>query len=418
MASARLILDSRKSSRNATTGLYPICLKIFHKKSRLIRLPYYTSVPGWDPVNMKLKKSVLVNKELKCDEVNKEIYEKLNSAKSMLHDLGSVLPKVDVDVLIEKIKGDWDKNIVSEIRMNLSPGITLNEWSEVLIERKLKASKPATAKWYKDSITAITQFNKDRPLKMELLTVTFLQEFEMEHRARGNSNNGISSYLRAVRAIYNSAIREDKFEPAKNPFLLYKIPTSRRNKKKALSKEQISAIRGLQYETGSSLWHVKNYLLCMFNCRGMNLIDLAKLRVQDIKGDRIFYGRSKTDDPLSVRITPEFTEIIQPYIRNKNSNDFLFPIGYDGSVAGFKKYRSDRRLINKLLKKIALDAGIDEKITSYYIRHSWATIAKNIGISTEIISEGLGHHSLRTTELYLKAFDSQILDNANDLVVS
>jgi site-specific recombinase XerD len=86
-------------------------------------------------------------------------------------------------------------------------------------------------------------------------------------------------------------------------------------------------------------------------------------------------------------------------------------------VEHYTKYRSDSRLINKSLKIIAKDAGIVERITTYYIRHSWATIAKNLGISTEIISEGLGHHSLRTTEIYLKDFDNQVLDDANDMIV-
>jgi site-specific recombinase XerD len=248
--------------------------------------------------------------------------------------------------------------------------------------------------------------------------VTFLKEFEMEHKAKGNSNNGISAYMRGIRAIYNSAVKEDRYIPIKNPFNHYKIPTSRRTKKKALSKEKIIAIRNLKYSKGSKLWHTQNYLLCMFNCRGMNLIDLAKLRVRDIGESRIFYGRSKTGDPLSIRITGEFASIINNYTADKNENDFVFPIGYDGSVEMFKKYRSDRRLVNKLLKKIAIDAGIEEKITSYHIRHTWATIAKNMGISTEIISEGLGHHSLKTTEIYLKSFDNSVLDDANDLVVS
>ncbi|WP_373517720.1 tyrosine-type recombinase/integrase, partial [Pricia sp.] len=232
------------------------------------------------------------------------------------------------------------------------------------------------------------------------------------------SKNGISAYIRAIRAIYNSALKEDKFLPIKSPFLHYKIPSTGRTKKKALSKEKIITIRNLRYEENSNLWHTKNYLLSMFNCRGMNLIDLAKLRVKDIGKSRIYYGRSKTGDPLSVRITSELAEILEFYKQDKNEDDFIFPIGYDGSVEMFKKYRSDRRLVNKLLKKIAEDAGIEEKITSYYIRHSWATIAKNMGISTEIISEGLGHHSLKTTEIYLKSFDNSVLDDANELVVA
>lgn len=418
MARIKLILDTREKSKSANTGLHPIAIKLFHKKTRMIRLPYSTSSSGWDSRNMKLKKSAVANRALDCDLINREIGKKLNLARNLIIELGETLNEVPVDTVVENIKKVWDGEMDSELRRNLSNETTINEWGEVVIKRKNKIKKPSTAKWYRDSITALTKFNGDKPVKFNQITVSFLQEFETEHRAKGNNNNGISAYLRAIRAIYNSAIKEDVYEPLKNPFSLYRIPSTKRNKKKALTKEKILAIRNLHYEVGSSKWHIKNYFLSMFNCRGMNLIDLAKLRVNNIVGNRIHYGRSKTGDPLSVRITEELGDILKYYLLNKDPNDFIFPIGYDGTPENFTKYRSDRRLVNKLLKIIADDAGIEERITSYYIRHSWATIAKHLGVTTEIISEGLGHHSLRTTEIYLKDFDSQVLDDANDLVVS
>ncbi len=384
----------------------------------MIHLSYSTSKAGWDAKNMMLKKSASANKDTDCDEVNKAIYEKLHTAKSIINKLGDALNSISADTLVDNIKKSWDDKLDSKVKKDLSNEITLAEWGKVLMDRKLKANKPATAKWYKDSITAFTQFNDDKSVKLHQITVSFLKDFEMEHISRGNSKNGISAYIRAIRAIYNSALKEDRFLPIKNPFLHYKIPSTVRTKKKALSKEKIIAIRNLEFKENSNLWHTKNYLLSMFNCRGMNLIDLAKLRVKDISGSRIIYGRSKTGDPLSVRITDEFARILDFYVAGKDENDFIFPIGYDGSVETFTKYRSDRRLVNKLFKRIPRDAGIEEKITSYYIRHSWATIAKNMGISTEIISEGLGHHSLKTTEIYLKSFDNSVLDVANELIVA
>lgn len=418
MARIKLLLDTREKSKSVKTGLYPITLKLFHRKTRMIRLPYWTSSSGWDSENMRLKKSAIANKDVDCDIINREISNKLNLAKKLIIDLGETLNDVTVDTVVENIKKIWDGKKDSEVRRNLSNEITINEWGAVLIKRKNKIKKPSTAKWYQDSISALSKFNSEKPVKFNQINVSFLQEFEAEHLAKGNSKNGISAYLRATRAIYNSAIKEDIYVPVKNPFTLYRIPSTKRNKKKALTKEKILTIRSLQYEIGSSMWHTKNYLLSMFNCRGMNLIDLAKLKVKNIVGNRIHYGRSKTGDPLSVRITEEQAEILKFYLLNKAGDDFIFPIGYDGSPENFTKYRSDRRLVNKLLKKIADDAGIEERITSYYIRHSWATIAKHLGVTTEVISEGLGHHSLRTTEIYLKDFDSVILDDANDLVVS
>ncbi len=417
MARARLTLDTREKSKNPN-GFYPIILRVFHRKPRMIRMDEYTSIDGWDDTKMELKKSVSANKDLDCNEVNIELYNKLHTAKSIINELGETLKNISADVLIENIKKAWDDSLDSELKKNLSNPLTMNDWCKVLVERKLKEQEPGTAKWYSDSVRAITKFNDEQPIKFFELTVTLLKEFEAEHKARGNSNNTISAYLRGVSAVYNSAIKEDKFEPEKNPFYYYKIPTSRRTKKKALPKENFSTISELNYSVGSNLFHVKNYLLSMFNCRGMNLIDLAKLRVCDIKDDRIFYGRSKTDDPLSVRITVEFRAILDYYISGKENDDFIFPIGYDGSVEYFKKYRSDRRLVNKLCKIIAKDAQLKVPLTSYYIRHSWATIAKNMGIPTEVISEGLGHHSLKTTEIYLKSFNNEVLDKANDLIVA
>ena len=156
----------------------------------------------------------------------------------------------------------------------------------------------------------------------------------------------------------------------------------------------------------------------MFNCRGMNILDLVKLQIKDMVNDRIFYGRSKTGDQLSVRITNELREILGFYLLDKTENDYLFPANYDGSTKSYEKYKSLRRRMNGYLKIIANDAGIEQAFTTYTIRHSWATIAKYMGISTEIISEGLGHNSLRTTEVYLKSFTNTVLDEANELVVS
>lgn len=417
MARARLVLDTRNSSKNVD-GKYPVALRVFHRKQRIVHLTHFTSVIGWDDSIMELKKSAAANKNLNCKDINVELYDKLHIAKSIINELGDALKNITVDTLIDSIKKGWDDALESELKKKLSNPITINEWSKVLIARKHKEQEPGTAKWYKDSVAAVTKFNNKEPIKFFELTVTFLKEFEAEHKSKGNTNNTISNYLRGVSAVYNSAVKEDKFVPEKNPFHFYKIPTSRRTKKKALPKENFVNIRALDYPVGSNLFHVKNYLLSMFNCRGMNLIDLAKLRVKAIQEDRIFYGRSKTDDPLSVKITKELRGILDYYIVGKKPDDFIFPIGYDGSVENHVKYCSNRRLVNKLCKIISVDAKLNVPLTSYYIRHSWATIAKNMGISTEVISEGLGHHSYSTTEIYLKSFDNEVLDEANEMVVA
>lgn len=49
----------------------------------------------------------------------------------------------------------------------------------------------------------------------------------------------------------------------------------------------------------------------------------------------------------------------------------------------------------------------------YISRHSWASIARDEGIPLSVISEGLGHDSVNTTQIYLASLEAQVIDNAN-----
>jgi len=417
MAIARLILDTRKNSKK-TDGTYPICIRLFHKKSRIIPLDNYTSILGWDKTNNKLRKSVGINKNMDCDFVGYELDEKLYQAKQVIRELGKSMDLVSVDRLVELIKDKWDYNPDSELKNKVQNDISLSEWGEVLIQRKEAANSPGTAQWYRSAITALLKFSNQKDFKLYDITVTFLKNFQAFHLGKGNSINGVSIYLRAIRSIYNAAIDEDQFIPIKNSFKAYKVPTSTRTKKRAVSKEKIFNIKNLEYEKDSSLWHARNYVMVMFYCRGMNFIDLVQIQVKHITDLHLFYGRSKSGQPFAIKIVDELRIILNHYLNDKKPHDYLFPTNYDGSTVHFQKYKSQRRRMNERLKIIANDAGIEGDFTTYCIRHSWATIAKYMGIPTALISEGLGHHSITTTEIYLKDFDNEILDEVNALVVS
>tara|TARA_R110000744_G_scaffold374324_1_gene487048 strand:+ start:172 stop:1467 length:1296 start_codon:yes stop_codon:yes gene_type:complete len=417
MALARLTLDLRKTSKRSDNS-FPIVLYVYHKKQRFITLGYSSTIKGWDEKNARLKKSATYNLNKDHEVIEEEINDKLHLAKKKIKNFGRDINKINVDQLVEAIKNSWDCQIDTFERHQIKNKITLVESGNVIINRKRKMNSPSTAEWYSSCINRFLKFCKKDDIRLDEISVSLLKDYEVYFISNGNRPGTINSYMRGLRAIYNKAIEEDEFIPLNNPFLKYKIPTSKHTKKRATSKNNFQEIRNLCYPKDSILWHAKNYILIMFNCRGMNLIDLVKLKLNNLQGDRLYYGRSKTGDPLSVRITDELANILQYYVQQKNEDDYLFPINYDGSTEHYEKYKSIRRRVNERLKIIATDAGIEEKFTTYTIRHSWATIAKYLGVSTEIISEGLGHNSLRTTEVYLKSFENDILDDANERIVA
>ncbi len=87
-----------------------------------------------------------------------------------------------------------------------------------------------------------------------------------------------------------------------------------------------------------------------------------------------------------------------------------------------EKQRDDIKLlthlINEHMKQIAVELGIQKPITTYYARHSFATILKNSGVSTEFISEALGRKSLQTTKNYLAGFEQDAIRKTTDVLTS
>ncbi len=418
MAKVSLILDTRTKSKSKKTGLYPIVLKVRHKKVRMVWMNVSTLPEGWDSNANQLRKSAAVNKVLDCESINTELDKKFYLARQLVREVGESIDLTTVDNLITHIKEKWDHNPSSEIKKKVENEISLCQWGNVIIKRKLSSNDPGTAQWFTSAMNTIKRFNGEKDVKLYDITVTFLRDFEAYHLGQGNSKNTIGIYLRAIRSLYNSAIKEDQFVPIKNSFEHYKIPASTRTKKRAITKEEILRLKGMRYEPFSALWNARNHALIMFYCRGMNFIDLVKIKTKDIDNGRLYYGRSKTGIPFSVKITPDLKIILDSYFERKNQNGYLFPTNYDGSTKHYQKYISQRRRMNERLRIIASDVNIESKFTTYTIRHSWATIAKYMGVSTALISEGLGHHSIKTTEIYLKDFHNEALDEMNALVVS
>ena len=116
-----------------------------------------------------------------------------------------------------------------------------------------------------------------------------------------------------------------------------------------------------------------------------------------IFNDKVVYTWRKTGQKFSVKITDHSKRLIEKY--QQKDNIYIFPI-IKRSENEFLDYKNAVRLINKKLKKVAEMAKIDAGLTTYVSRHSWATIAKRAGIPTAVISEGLGHETEETTQIY------------------
>lgn len=153
-----------------------------------------------------------------------------------------------------------------------------------------------------------------------------------------------------------------------------------------------------------------------FYTRGMNFIDMMLLKKADIIGDRISYIRSKTKGKFNIEILSKVREIIDFYKDKTENTKYVFPILLSDVMTPQQiEYRKSKVLsrYNRKLKEIGKLVCIEKELTSYVARHSFATILKQKGTSTDVISELMGHADVQITKTYLKEFDSAELDSAN-----
>ena len=108
-------------------------------------------------------------------------------------------------------------------------------------------------------------------------------------------------------------------------FVGYRIKTSK-TKKRAVSREVINLIDGLELKENSRMWHARNYFLFSFYSMCMNFADIAHLKPDKIIDGRLEYIRQKTRKQYSIKITERINEILSYYLNDQNESKYIFPI--------------------------------------------------------------------------------------------
>ena len=72
---------------------------------------------------------------------------------------------------------------------------------------------------------------------------------------------------------------------------------------------------------------------------------------------------------------------------------------------------------NYNLKRIGEMVGLKIPLTTYVARHTWASVALHMNIPVATISEGMGHNSYKTTQIYLESIDVATINEANKKII-
>ena len=273
--------------------------------------------------------------------------------------------------------------------------------------------KPGTREVYDRSVKALTAFDASIDERsFNDINRAYLERFE-RHCRDTMTINSIAILLRNIRTVFNKAIDDGKTDFY--PFRAFKIKQEE-TRKRAFTAEQLAWILNLLplpgYEEARDIFMLSFYLI------GINLADLLAAKKTSVKNGYLNYRRAKTGRLYSVKIEPEAADLIRKYA------------GKSHLVNGLERYATENSYLSKINKRLKylgcprgkrgkiLGEGQFPDLSTYWARHTWATIAYEIGVPVDIIGQALGHSdkSHSVTFIYIRE-DQGKVDEANRRVI-
>lgn len=247
-------------------------------------------------------------------------------------------------------------------------------------------------------MTTVTVLQEFRPgLDFKDITYTFLKEFEVHLKEKGNSVNTIAKHLRQLRTLVNEAINQGYIPSDAYPFRKYKIKQEK-GRKEFLTPDELRKLENLQV-ADKKLRHVLDaFLFCCYT--GLRYSDFCQLTPENIirvNGKRWLYFKSvKTDVeirlPLHLLFEGKALAVLERY----------------DIVTDFAKIGPNSEA-NKYLAQLATLARIRKHITYHTARHTCATLLVHQGVPITTVQKLLGHTSVRTTEVYSEVLSNTII---------
>jgi len=275
---------------------------------------------------------------------------------------------------------------------------------------------------YYKNLTTINKLKGYRPLTrltFQDITPEFLIKYEqylITHH--GNKTNTINKDMKFLRQLFNEAIRQDVIEFHINPFRKYKLKLEK-TRRDYLIEEEITKLEAFLISPGSRLDLHKDMFIFATYTGGIRISDILKLQWKNFDGTHLHIVIKKTGVQVSIKVPNKALEILKKYSKIQNNNEsFIFPmLPQNTSINDPQELdlaiSRATASVNKNLKIIAKEAGIEKNLSFHISRHTFAVMALKKGISIDKVSKLMAHSAIRETQVYAKIVNED-LDKAMD----
>lgn len=393
MATVKFYLDKRRQKKD---GTYPIKLNVFHNKQIMIATQLSASEKEWNGNEYSVRAQNYKPRNI----VTRGI---INKAETVIFTLEQQ----------EKLKSTTDKALKKLIEDAISSKVENQKtFLYYLDEFVSKKTNQGTKSIYTTTRNKIEEY--DSYCTFESMDKSWLENFEA-WMAKTMKVNAYAIHLRNIRSVFNYAIDEEY--TTLYPFRRFSIKKEE-TRKRSLTAEQLRLLR--DYPCEEYQIRYRDMFMLMFYLIGVNAADLFNAKHSALVNGRFEYKRAKTGKLYSIKVEPEAQAIIEKY----KGKDYLLNIMDD-----YGNYKDFLHRMGIGLKQIGETErkGLGGKksrnplfpdLSSYWARHTWATVAAELDVPKEVIAHALGHSwaNSTTTDIYIR-FDMKKVDEANRKVI-
>ena len=297
-------------------------------------------------------------------------------------------------------------------------------WDEVSrqVEKARDEVRFKTASNYLTAARSWTRFIGRDDWRFSEMNGELVERYQRWLGNRGISPNTSSAYMRSLRVMHNrwqeAVISSDRDESPVKTSLHHQQPFARvftgraKTAKRSISEETLLRLHSLSLPESGSLSLARDLFMFSFYAMGMPFVDIAYLRKDQVKGDKIHYARHKTGQPITVTVLPPMLQMMKRY--ESSGSDYVFPILSDAAPdVQHREYCRSLRRYNYSLHRLSEMLGLPRSLSSYVVRHSWASIAYRHHVDLGMIGKAMGHTKTSTTLLYIRSLFDPDLATAN-----
>ena len=335
-----------KTNKLLSDGSHPIVIQVIHnRKRKIFYLGYSATKAQWDEDKNQPKSNHPDHQIIKS-----RIKNAILQIKNIIADFENKKERFSLPDIEKKYKDKSDTET------------TFESYCEQLINIFKETGKNGNAIVYQSTLESFKGFSKSKKYLLNEIDYSLVKKYQEYLSKKTNISkvkkivkkltpNGISFYLRTLRAIINRAIKEGIIEENSYPFKNISIK-SEKTRKRAVNKDIIKKVEELDVSYDKNLQFNKDLFMFSFYNRGMSFVDLAYLKVKNIENGRLNYTRRKTGQLFSIKITEKAQTIIDTYCKSNEPECYLFPI-IQRKDNEYQDYRNAMRFMNKELKKIS-----------------------------------------------------------------